>query len=144
MKIQIKKLTRDTVIPSISNYGDAGLDLCTTVPATINPMCSAVLPTGLAFALPHGTFGQINPRSKLASRYGLIVGACIVDSGYRGEVMVNLINLGDKDIELKSGDKIAQMVVMSHQSDMPIVEVDHLEESDRGASGINDSELRLR
>ena len=144
MNIQIKKLTLDAVVPSLSNYGDAGLDLCTTVPATINPGCGAVLPTGLAFALPHRTFGQINPRSKLAAKYGGIVGACVVDSGYRGEVMVNLINLGRDVVELKTGDKIAQMVVMEHHSDLPITEVHELKDSDRGAKGINDSELRLR
>ena len=144
MNIQIKKLTLDAVIPELSNYGDAGLDLCTTIPITIPPGKSAVLPTGIAFALPHRTFGQINPRSKLAAKYGVIVGACVVDSGYRGEVMVNLINLGNDALELRTGDKIAQMVVMEHHSDLPIVEVPELKDSDRGAKGINDSELRLR
>lgn len=144
MNIKIKKLTSNAVMPSQSKFGDAGLDICTTVPATIKPGGNAVLPTGLAMELPHSTFVQINPRSKLAAKYGVIVGACIVDSGYRGEIMVNLINLGDKDVELMSGDKIAQMVIMEHHSDIKIYEVDELKSSDRGSKGINDSELRLR
>lgn len=144
MNIQIKKLTNDAIMPALSNYGDAGLDLCTTSPAFIPSGGNAVLPTGLAFALPHRTFGQINPRSKLAAKYGIVIGARVVDSGYRGEVMVNLINLGPNPVELKAGDKIAQMVVMEHHSDLPIVEVPELKDSDRGKKGINDSELRLR
>lgn len=144
MDIKIKRLTLDSVTPELSNKGDAGLDLRTTVPATLKAGCAAVLPTGLSIALPEGTYGDIKPRSKLAARYGIITGACVVDSNYRGEVMVNLINVGQYDLDLRAGDKIAQMVVTPHKSDLPIVEVTELDETDRGGKGINSSEMRLR
>lgn len=144
MQIQVKKLTSDAIIPKISNPGDAGLDLCTTVPALIKPGCRALLPTGLAIALPRGTVGQIWPRSKLAAKYGIDVLAGVVDSGYRGEIMISLINHGHEPVELKPGDKVAQMIVVEYHSDLPTFEVLELQTTERGKKGINDSELRIR
>ena len=141
--IKIKKLTEDAKIPTLSNPTDAGLDLCTTVNVEILPGCRATLETGLAFALPVGTVGLVWPRSKLASKWGLDVLAGVVDCDYRGEVMVNVINHGHKVIELRIGDKIAQMIVQEHKSGLPITEVDLLDDTVRGSRGINDNELRL-
>lgn len=142
--IKIKRLTKESKLPTLSNPNDAGLDLCTTISADILPSCRATLPTGLAFSLPVGTVGLVWPRSKLASKWGLDVLAGVVDCDYRGEVMVNVINLGHKIIELRTGDKIAQMIVQEHKSGLPISEVRDLDETERGTKGINDSELRLK
>lgn len=142
--IEILKLDRDAKVPSLANPSDAGLDLCTIENAIIPSGTHCTLKTGLAFTLPFGTVGLIWPRSKLASKLGLDVLAGVVDAGYRGEVMVSLVNHGTRDIELMKGDKVAQMIVQSHCSNTPIVEVHLLGDSDRGTKGINDSELRLK
>lgn len=144
MQIKIKQLHPDAKIPTLSNYGDAGLDLCTIEPADINPGCRALLKTGLAMGLPHRTVGQIWPRSKLAAKYGLDVLAGIVDSSYTGEIMVSIINHGHEKVELKAGDKVAQMVVVEYHSDLPQIVVEELKTTDRGGAGINDSDLRIR
>jgi len=141
--IKIKRLTSNAKIPTLSNPNDAGLDLCTTINVDILPGCRATLPTGLAFALPVGTVGLVWPRSKLASKWGLDILAGVVDCDYRGEVMVSVINLGHKIIELREGDKIAQMIVQEHKSGLPIVETNDLDETVRGKAGINDTEIRL-
>ena len=155
--IKIKRLTADAKLPSMSNPNDAGLDLHTTVSADIAPMCRAKLTTGLAIALPVGTVGLIWPRSKLANEWGLgvlgdvvdcdhrlgILGG-VVDCDYRGEVMISVINHGHDTIELRAGDKVAQMIIQEHKSGMEITEVRNLDDTERGTSGINDTELRLK
>ena len=142
--IKIKRLTADAKLPSMSNPNDAGLDLHTTVSADIAPMCRAKLPTGLAIALPVSMGGFIWPRSKLANEWGLGILGGVVDCGYIGEVMISVINLGHKTIELRAGDKVAQLVVQEHKSNMEITEVRYLDDTERGTSGINDTELRLK
>lgn len=142
--IQVKKLHEDAQPPAKANFGDAGLDLCTIDSANIKPGCRALLSTGLAFGIPYGYFGHIRPRSKLASKWGLDVLAGVVDAGYRGCVYVSIINHGHDDVEIKAGDKVAQMIIQETHSDLPIVEVVELNDSDRGNRGINDTELRLR
>lgn len=142
--LQIKKLYDHAKVPEKANFGDAGLDLRTRESVTLQPGQRALLGTGLAFGIPHGFFGHIRPRSKLAAKWGLDILAGIVDSGYAGEVMVSVINHGEDEAEIKAGDKVAQMVIQESHSDLPIVEVSELRETDRGTRGINDSELRLR
>ena len=141
--IKIKRLTNTSKLPSVANCNDAGLDLCADTNADLLPGTIASIPTGLAFALPVGTVGLIWPRSKLASKWGLDTLAGVIDSGYRGEVMVSVINHGHRIIEIRRGDKIAQMVIQEHRTGDSIEEVRELDETARGASGINDSELRL-
>ena len=111
---------------------------------TIPPGKRVKLPSGLAFGLPDYTVGRIWPRSKLANHKGLVVLAGVCDRPYTGEVMISLLNTGEDPIELRKGDKVAQMAVLPILTGLPIEEVDSLEETSRGASGINDAELRLR
>ena len=111
--------------PVRANPSDAGLDL------RFNPVNggtqvlaagqSAILPTGLKFGVPHGYMIQIMNRSGNAAKKQLMVGACVVDSGYNGEVFVNLHNIGSKPQTINAGDKIAQAVVI------PVVPVRFLE-----------------
>lgn len=143
-KIKVVKRHPDAVVPSLANQNDAGLDLTTIESVTIPAGKQALVKTGLSFGLPVGTVGLIWPRSKLAAKYGLDVMAGVVDQPYTGEVMVSLINHSDKDVELRKGDRIAQLLVQPVMSGLPIVEVDSLEETSRGAAGINDAEMRLR
>ena len=112
--------------PVRANPSDAGLDLkynpdVGSQPVSIEPGQSMILGTGLKFGVPHGYMIQIMNRSGNAAKKKLIVGACVVDSGYNGEVFVNLHNIGSKPQTINPGDKIAQAVVI------PVVPVRFLE-----------------
>ena len=102
--------------PTRSNPSDAGLDLCynpvTQDPIWLAPGESAIIPTGLKFGIPHGYMLQIMNRSGNAAKKRLLVGACVVDSGYNGEVFVNLHNVGSIMQTILPGDKVAQGVVI--------------------------------
>ncbi|MBA3783073.1 dUTP diphosphatase [Nocardioides sp. InS609-2] len=123
--------------PSYAHPGDAGADLQTTVDLSLGPGERALVPTGVSIALPEGYVALVHPRSGLAARHGLsIVNAPgTVDAGYRGEIKVMLINHDRHDsVELKRGDRIAQLVIQRHER-ARFVEVDALPESVRGDGG---------
>jgi dUTP pyrophosphatase len=127
-------------LPAYETTGAAGMDLRAAVPEdapiTLHPGARVMAPTGLCIALPAGFEAQVRPRSGLAAKAGI---TCLntpgtIDSDYRGEVKVILINLGPEDFVIRRGDRIAQMVIA------PVVqaswrEVDSLDETDRGAGG---------
>ena len=94
----------------------------------------ALIGTGLAFAIPVGNYGRIAPRSGLAVRNSLHVGAGVVDADYRGEVKVLLFNHSDDDFEVKEGDRIAQMIIEKYTL-TALEEVEELSETERGAGG---------
>ena len=93
-----------------------------------------MVPTGLAFAIPEGNYGRMAPRSGLAAKHGIHVGAGVLDSDYRGEIKAVLFNLGDKDFEIKEGDRIAQVIVEKYTI-TELVEVEDLDDTERGAGG---------
>jgi dUTP pyrophosphatase len=101
--------------PTRGNPSDAGLDVYFSPkarePVTINPGQSIILPTGLKFGVPHGYMLEVKNRSSVASKRSLIVGACVVDSGYDGEVFVNLHNIGTEPQVVEPHTKIAQVVM---------------------------------
>ena len=109
--LKIMKLDPMARVPERNNDTDAGLDLHIIKPVDLAPGKRTVIPTGIAMAIPHGHYGSIRPRSKLAVKYGIDVLAGVVDSSYRGEIMVSLLNTGDRTLELRAGDKVAQMVI---------------------------------
>jgi len=127
-------------LPAYETAQAAGMDLRAAVPddapLTLKPGARFAVPTGLAFALPEGFEGQVRPRSGLAAKQGV---TCLntpgtIDADYRGEVKVILINLGEEDVHIRRGDRIAQLVIA------PVVqgrwqEVESLEETARGAGG---------
>jgi dUTP pyrophosphatase len=135
--VLITRLVQGVPIPSYEHPGDAGADLVTTVDATLAPGERALLPTGIAIALPDGFAAFVHPRSGLAARYGvsLVNAPGTVDAGYRGEVRVSVINLDPTTpVTFHRGDRIAQLVIQ------PVVrarfhEVDRLPGSSRGAGG---------
>jgi dUTP pyrophosphatase len=136
MEILLKRLDRDLPVPSHAVAGDAGVDLYAAEDATIEPGERCVVATGVAVAIPAGYAGLVTPRSGLAARSGISIVNTpgVVDSGYRGEIKVILVNLGSKTVQIGRGDRIAQLVVVAveHQD---WVEVDELPASDRGAGG---------
>lgn len=135
--VLITRLDPDVPLPGYEHPGDAGADLVTTVDATLAPGERALLPTGIAIALPDGYAAFVHPRSGLAARHGvsLVNAPGTVDAGYRGEIRVSVINLDPVDaVVFKRGDRIAQLVIQ------PVVratfhEVAHLPGSARGAGG---------
>lgn len=126
------------VVPEYKTKGAAGADICALLsePVTIPQGKSAMIPTGLFFEIPEGYEVQIRPRSGLAAKNGVTVlnTPGTIDSDYRGEIKVILINLGDKDFVINSGDRIAQMVV-APVTQATFTITDKLSETDRGAGG---------
>jgi dUTP pyrophosphatase len=137
VRIGILRLDPDLPMPAYAHPGDAGADLCTREDVSLAPGERVLVPTGIALALPDGYVGLVHPRSGLAHRVGLsIVNAPgTIDAGYRGEVQVCLVNLDPATpIELKRGDRIAQLVVQRVET-ADFVEVDELPGSARGTGG---------
>ena len=138
-KINIKVVAKKGAkLPLYKTSGAAGADICALLekPLVIESGKSAMVPTGLFFEIPQGYEVQIRPRSGLAAKNGVTVlnTPGTIDSDYRGEINVILINLGDKPFTVNSGDRIAQMLVAPvTQADFSIVS--SLEETERGAGG---------
>ncbi len=129
------------MLPRRAYDGDAGLDLHALEGAVLAPGARASVPTGIAVEIPEGHAGLVLPRSGLAARHGvaLVNAPGLIDSGYRGEIRVLLLNT-DREMafEFESGDRIAQLVIVRHETPA-IVEVDELSESDRGGGGFGSS-----
>ncbi|MBG0738986.1 dUTP diphosphatase [Paeniglutamicibacter antarcticus] len=137
LTVQLRILDAGMPAPSYAQPGDAGADLRSTIDLTLAPGERRLVPTGVAVALPFGTVGLIHPRSGLAAKQGLtIVNAPgTIDAGYRGEILVCLLNTDrDKVIELRRGDRIAQLVIQRIEIAAFQV-VGELTESVRGAGG---------
>ncbi|MEO6998419.1 MAG: dUTP diphosphatase [Terracoccus sp.] len=133
----IVRLDRDLPLPVYARPGDAGLDLLARCGLTIEPGERVLVPTGVAIALPPGHAGFVHPRSGLAARHGIgIVNAPgTIDAGYRGEILVNLVNLDPREAFVVSrGDRIAQLVVQRVET-VRLVEVDSLDSTSRGDTG---------
>ena len=140
MKIALKILPhgQGLDLPSYATIGSAGADLRAAVgtPFVIQPGERALVPTGIAMALPPNHEGQVRPRSGLAVKFGLTVlnAPGTIDADYRGEIMVPLINLGAEDFVVEHGLRIAQLVIAPfHQADFHLV--DDLEDTARGDGG---------
>lgn len=144
MRIPLKLLDPDLPVPTHTHAGDAGVDLHARVDATLEPGERIVLPTGVAVALPDGYAGLVLARSGLAAQKGLGVlnAPGLVDSGYRGEIKVILVNHGRDPVRLERGERIAQLVVT------PVVlqefdVVGDLPESERGEGGLGSSGITV-
>jgi dUTP pyrophosphatase len=137
MRIPLKRLDPDLPVPAHAQPGDGGVDLHARQSVTLAPGERVIVPTGIAVAIPVGHAGLVTPRSGLAARSGIGVvnGPGLVDSGYRGEIKVILVNHGDEPVDIERGDRIAQLVVVP----VAIQEfevVDELPESARGEGGL--------
>lgn len=137
--LKIRKVSENAVIPKRATGGSAGLDLCACIdaPLTLKGGETALVPTGLAIELPSADYGAfVFARSGLAIKHGigLLNSVGVIDSDYRGEIKVGLINQIEEAYTIEPGERIAQMVVMP-VSMMPVEEVDALGETDRGAGG---------
>ena len=130
-------------MPTMGNPGDAGYDLRSTKQAKLKPGERATLPTGVSIALPQGFVGLVHPRSGLAAKNGITVlnAPGTVDAGYRGEISVTLINLGQENFEVSIGDRIAQIVFQSFES-ARFIRVTELPGSQRGSAGFGSTGVK--
>ena len=137
MELSIKLLDDGLPLPRYQRHGDAGFDLHSRVDVVLEAGERAVVPTGLAVAIPRGYAGLVLPRSGLAARHGiaLVNSPGLIDSGYRGEVAVILFNTDRREsFRVRRGDRIAQMVIQKvEQADL--LAVAELDETERGAGG---------
>lgn len=137
MKLPFRALDPTVPLPERAHPGDAGLDLTSNVDVVVGPGERALVPTGLAVAIPEGHAGLVLPRSGLASRHGLTLANApgLIDSGYRGEVTCSVVNL-DRALPVKiaRGDRIAQLVVVPLAAVEPTW-ADELPPSKRGRGG---------
>lgn len=136
MTMKLMKLDEDVKVPSYAKPGDAGLDLEAAMSVIINPGETRKIQTGIAVAVPEGCVGLVFARSGIATKYGLApankVG--VIDSGYRGEIIVALHNSGHAPVQVVDGDRIAQLVIMPYVApDIEVVE--ELDETERGTGG---------
>lgn len=147
MELPIQKLRQGAVLPRYATAGSAGLDLCACLDAPLTlarhtegavqgQWNCAKVPTGLAMAIPEGHVGLIFARSGLATRHGLTPANCVgvIDSDYRGEIVVALVNLGAEDYVIQPGERIAQLVIVPCVQPR-LVEADSLSQTGRGAGG---------
>jgi dUTP pyrophosphatase len=141
MTLRVRRLDPRAKLPTRAHPGDAGLDLYALEPAMLGPGERASVPTGIAVQVPAGQAGLVLPRSGLAARNGiaLVNAPGLIDSGYRGELRVLLLNTDPTAaFELSAGDRIAQLVLVKIE-EPEALEVHELEGSERGAGGFGSS-----
>ena len=134
MKLLVQKLHPKACMPSYAHATDAGMDLYALSEVVIEPRERVQVSTGLAFAIPEGYVGLIWDKSGLSHKSGLKTLGGVVDAGYRGEVLVGLVNLSTTRYVVRAGDKVAQMLIQ--KVTQPVLEeVDALDSTDRGNCG---------
>lgn len=141
MKLLVRRLDQTMPLPAYARPGDAGLDLCAAESLSLSPGERAAVPTGIAVAIPEGFAGFVHARSGRALKEGLALANApgLIDSGYRGEIKVVVVNLDPRSpIDIRRGDKIAQLVLQPI-AEAELVEVEELPESDRGSGGFGSS-----
>ncbi len=141
IQVRITKLDESVELPSYAYAGDAGLDLRANATLDIAPLTRALIPTGLAIAIPEGYAGFVQPRSGRALKEGLSMANTpgLIDSHYRGELKVIAVNLdAHTPIHIERGERIAQLVIQAVPA-VDLVEVDSLDDTDRGCGGFGSS-----
>jgi dUTP pyrophosphatase len=136
VRLRVRRLRDDAVLPAYAHPGDAGLDLAAVEEVSLAPGERAAVPTGLAVAFPEGWVGLVHPRSGLARRHGVTVANApgTIDAGYRGEVLVLLCNLGQEAVTLAKGERVAQLL-LQRVGRAVVDEVDDLDATARGEGG---------
>lgn len=134
MNIRVKKLHPDAIVPVFAHPGDAGMDLYSVEDRVLAPGERRSVPTGIAIALPDGYVSLVWDKSGVSHKFGVKTLGGVLDSGYRGEYLVGLINLGQEDFVIKKGQKIAQLLIQKVERP-DIAVVDELDETSRGTGG---------
>ncbi len=134
MNIRVKKLHPDAIMPSFAHSGDAGMDLYSVEDFVLKPGERRSVATGIAIALPDGYVSLVWDKSGLSHKFGVKTLGGVIDSGYRGEYLIGLVNLGQELFEVKKGQKIAQLLIQRVERP-DIEEVAELDETTRGTGG---------
>ncbi|KAI3659793.1 hypothetical protein MP638_002750 [Amoeboaphelidium occidentale] len=132
--LKVKRLSEDAQLPKRGSSKAAGYDLFSAKEMIIPAQGKAIVPTDISIAVPEGTYGRVAPRSGLAVKHFLDVGAGVIDEDYRGPVGVVLFNFSQTDYKVQKGDRIAQLVLEKIMTP-EVQEVEDLDATDRGAGG---------
>lgn len=138
IEVKIKKLEEQAVLPQYASVGDAGMDLFSLEEVFVENGKRAKIKTGIAMEIPHDYVGFIWDKSSIGINNGLKTLGGVVDSGYRGEVLVGIVNLSSEDFKVEKGQKIAQMIIQKKE-EVEIKEVLELNDSERGENGFGSS-----
>ena len=138
MKLKIQRLDKDLPLPKYAYTGDVALDLLSREDFSIKPNERKSISTGLAFEIPDGYAGLIWDKSGLSQKKGLKTLGGVVDSNYRGEIFVGLVNMSDEVVEFERGNKIAQMIIQKVEV-VEIEEVEELNDTERGDKAFGSS-----
>ena len=141
MQLKIRRIDKMLPLPCYAKKSDAALDLRSSIDCVIKPNESKTIPSGIAVEIPQGYFGSVRDRSGLASKFAIHTLAGVIDSGYRGEIGIVLINLGKEDFKITKSDRIAQIIIQPILQP-EIVEVESLDESDRGIGGFGSTGIK--
>jgi dUTP pyrophosphatase len=135
MSLGVKKLCYDAIVPTRGSDRSVGYDLYSSEDAMVPRQAGrAIVGTGITVVLPPGVYGRVAPRSGLAAKHCINVGAGVIDPDYTGEIKVILFNHGENDFEIKKGDRIAQLVLERCETP-PIEEISIVEDTERGSDG---------
>jgi len=142
VKIKVQKIKDNAVIPDYAHTGDAGVDLYSTEDYLLKPGGRVLVSTGIKVAIPKGYEAQIRPKSGLALKHGLSIVNTpgTIDSGYRGEIQIIIINLGQENYKIEAGKKVAQMVIKKVEEAV-FEEADSLDETSRNEGGFGSTGL---
>ncbi len=143
MKVKVQRISDHAVLPAYAHEGDAGMDIYAAEDVVVKPRERKLVGTGIKLSIERGYEAQVRPKSGLAANFGITVlnTPGTIDSGYRGEVKVMVINLGDNTYKIEKGMKIAQLV-FSRVEKVEFEEVNELDGSARGGSGFGSTGLR--
>ena len=132
--IKIKRLKPDAVLPSYAHAGDAGMDICASEDVHIKKDERMKVPTGIAIQIPEGYVGLGWDKSGLSMNHGLKTLGGVIDAGYRGEIMIGIVNLSNEDYTIGKGHKVAQILIQKVEAPN-VQEVEELGDSHRGEKG---------
>ena len=138
MDLRVKKTSADAILPSYSYEDDAGFDLYSTHKVVLEPMQKAQISTGISMQIPTGYVGLYWDKSGVSHKGGIKTMGGVIDSGYRGEIKVGVVNLSKETYVFEKGDKVAQMLIQTKET-CNIVEVDELDSSHREDKGFGSS-----
>ena len=131
MKLPIKKLHPEAKLPTYAHAGDAGMDIYALQDVVVEAGKRALIKTGIAMAIPAGYVGLLWDKSGLANNHGLTIVGGVVDAGHRGEILVGLLNTGEKNHTFQAGDKVTQMLIQPVTQAI-LTEVEELDDTTRG------------
>ncbi|HLC92575.1 MAG TPA: dUTP diphosphatase [archaeon] len=142
MNVEVRRIVPQARLPKLEHEGDAGFDLYSIEDAILKPLERKLVRTGISIALEHGFEAQVRPKSGLAIEHGITMlnSPGTIDAGYRGEIKVIVINLGNKEYKIEAGKKICQLVFNKIET-AQIVEVQELRDSKRGEGGFGSTGL---